>query len=256
MNDSDRSDATSRPLRIAVMVGSHGRGSNMQAIVDGCRSGEIPGEVAVVVGTRRAAPAIERAGMAGVPVEVVRSPHPGDEARYADSLLGIMTRYDVGLVCLAGFMRLLPSRFVAAYRWRIVNVHPALLPAFGGRGMYGERVHRAVLDSGADRSGCTVHFVDEEYDHGPCILQATVPVLADDTPDELARRVLAEEHRTYVKAVGLIAEGKVRVEAGRVLVSGPPRGRLREEEAECRSGLDRVCLPQLCCCSECMGKGT
>jgi folate-dependent phosphoribosylglycinamide formyltransferase PurN len=115
-------------------------------------------------------------------------------------------------------MRLLPRSVVEEYRGRIMNIHPALLPLFGGRGMYGERVHQAVLESGMKVSGCTVHFVDEEYDSGPIILQRTVPVLEGDTPQTLAARVLAQEHRAYTEAIRLFAEDRLRLEGRRVRI--------------------------------------
>lgn len=201
------------------MVSGQGRGTNLQAILDACASGEIPGRVVVVIGTRRDAPAMERAQAAGVPT-VVTSPrkYEGDEAGYGEVLLRALRRHDVGLICLAGYMRMLPAVVVDAYRGRIMNTHPALLPLFGGQGMYGERVHRAVLESGMKVSGCTVHFVDEQYDHGPIILQTAVPVQEDDTPQTLAARVLPAEHRTYVQAIRLFAEGRLAIEGNRVRI--------------------------------------
>lgn len=211
-------EMVSRPIRIAVMVSGQGRGSNMQAIIDACQSGQIRGKVVVVIGTRRGAPAMERAAMAGVATEVARPPREGSDDGYAQRLLGILQRHEVDLICLAGYMRLLPSEVVERYRWRVMNIHPGLLPHFGGRGMYGHTVHEAVLRSGVSESGCTVHFVDEQYDHGPIIIQTRVPVLPGDTPETLAARVLPEEHRTYVRAVGLFAEGRLRVQDGVVTV--------------------------------------
>jgi formyltetrahydrofolate-dependent phosphoribosylglycinamide formyltransferase len=219
MGDATRTPGPNDPIRIAVMVSGHGRGSNLQALLDGCSSGTIRGVVALVVGTRRSAPAMERARLAGVPTLVTGPGADSCPADYEARLLDALTRRQIDLICLAGFMRLLPPRVVEAYRWRIMNVHPALLPDFGGRGMYGERVHRAVLESGRERSGCTVHFVDEEYDHGPIILQTTVPVLDGDTPEALAARILPEEHRTYVRAVSLFAERRLRVIGDRVQVA-------------------------------------
>ncbi|HXG24901.1 MAG TPA: phosphoribosylglycinamide formyltransferase [Chthonomonadales bacterium] len=206
-------------LRIAVLVSGHGRGSNLQAILDACASGEIPGRVAVVIGTRADAPAMERARNAGVPTVTI-SPrrYAEDESGYAAALLNTLRAHDVRLICLAGYMRILPQPVVEAYRGKIMNVHPALLPLFGGKGMYGEHVHRAVLESGMKVSGCTVHFVDEHYDTGPIILQATVPVRDDDTPETLAARVLPEEHKTYVCAIRLFAEGRLRIEGKRVRI--------------------------------------
>ncbi|HEU4751482.1 MAG TPA: phosphoribosylglycinamide formyltransferase, partial [Armatimonadota bacterium] len=128
----------------------------------------------------------------------------------------------VDLICLAGYMRLLGPAVLARYAGRIMNIHPGLLPAFGGQGFYGRRVHEAVLESGTKLSGATVHFVDEEYDHGPIILQRAVPVLDDDTVETLAARVLEEEHRAYPEAVRLFAEGRLRIEGRRVRTL-PPR---------------------------------
>ena len=207
-------------LAIAVVVSGQGRGSNLQALLDACICGQIAGRIAVVIGTRADAPALERARTAGVPVVVI-SPrkYEGNEAGYAEALDRILHRYDIGLICLAGYMRKLPRSIIAAYRHRILNIHPALLPFFGGHGMYGEHVHQAVLESGMKVSGCTVHFVDEEYDTGPIVLQTAVPVLDEDTPQTLAARVLAEEHRAYPRAVQWFAEGRLRVEGRRVFTT-------------------------------------
>ncbi len=204
-------------LRIGVLVSGHGRGTNLQAILDACRVGEIPARVGVVIGTRTDAPAMERARAAGVDVAVI-SPrkYEGDEAGYGQALISALHRRDVGLVCLAGFMRILPPAVTQAYRGRIMNVHPALLPLFGGKGMFGENVHRAVIESGMKITGCTVHFVDEQYDTGPIILQTAVPVEDGDTPESLAARVLPAEHDTYVHAIRLFAEGRLRIEGRRV----------------------------------------
>lgn len=211
-------------LPVAVMVSGHGRGSNLRALVEACVAGAIPARIAVVIGTRTAAPAIEFARQSGIPVAII-SPrrYENDDEGYAAALSGVLARHNVGLICLAGYMRMLPDSVVAAYRNRIMNVHAALLPLFGGRGMFGENVHRAVLESGMKVSGCTVHFVDEHYDTGPIIVQRTVPVMPDDTPETLAARVLAEEHRAYVQAVGLFAEGRLRVEGRRVIEQTPRR---------------------------------
>ena len=206
------------PLRIAVLVSGHGRGSNLQALLDACGRGELPGRVVVVVGTQRDAPALGRARAAGVEAVVVSPRRHPDEAAYGEALLRVLRRREPGLICLAGYMRRLPRAVVRAYGGRILNIHPALLPLFGGQGMYGEHVHRAVLESGMKVAGCTVHLVDEEYDTGPIVVQRTVPVLEDDTPESLAARILPEEHRAYVEAVRLFAEGRLRVEGRRVRV--------------------------------------
>ncbi|MGC8667334.1 MAG: phosphoribosylglycinamide formyltransferase [Chthonomonadales bacterium] len=209
-------------LRIAVLVSGHGRGSNLQAILDACACGKIRGSVEIVIGTRHTAPALERARTHGVPTLVVSPKKYGaDDEAYGRALLRTLSARGVGLVCLAGYMRKLPSVVVEAYPGRIMNIHPALLPLFGGRGMFGERVHQAVLESGMKVSGCTVHFVDAEYDTGPIIIQRCVPVLDEDTPQTLAARILPEEHRAYVQAVSLFAEGRLQIEGRRVHVLAP-----------------------------------
>jgi formyltetrahydrofolate-dependent phosphoribosylglycinamide formyltransferase len=211
----------SEPLRIGILLSGKGRGSNMQALIDATRDGRIPGTVALVVSTSPGAPALERAAQSGVPTRLLAA----SEYDSADALdHAIATAFEeagVQLVCLAGYMRLLTNGFVQHFAGRLMNVHPGLLPAFGGQGFYGRRVHEAVLTSGARFTGVTVHFVDEEYDHGPIILQRVVPVLDDDTPEALAARVLVEEHAAYPDAVRLFAEGRLRVEGRRVRVLSP-----------------------------------
>lgn len=205
-----------RNINIAVMVSGHGRGSNMQAIIDACREGRITGKVAVVIGVKEDAPAMERARSQGIPAIEIRPRAFESEEEYGEALLKVFADYQIDLVCLAGYMRILPSNVVNAYRWRVMNIHPALIPLFCGKGMYGEHVHKAALEYGVKVSGCTVHFVDEEYDTGPIIIQRTVPVLEGDTPETLAARVLVEEHKAYPEAVQLFAEGRLKVE-GRVV---------------------------------------
>jgi len=211
----------SKQLSIGVLVSGHGRGSNLQSIIDACTTGEIPGVVSVVIGTRADAPAMDRARSAGADAVVV-SPrkYAEDDAGYGAALLRILRKRDVGLICLAGYMRILPQDVVDEYRGRIMNVHPGLLPLFGGKGMYGEHVHKAVIDSGMKVSGCTVHFVDEHYDSGPIILQTAVPVMEGDTPSTLAARVLPLEHRTYAQAIRLFALGRLRIDGRRVEIVG------------------------------------
>ena len=207
----------SPPLALAAIVSGQGRGTNVQALLDACAGGEIPARVGVVIATRSDAPVLERARAMQVATSVV-SPrkYEDDEAGYAEALERVLTRHDIGLICLAGYMRRLPTPIVSAYARRIMNVHPALLPLFGGRGMYGEHVHAAVLESGMKVSGCTVHFVDEHYDTGPIILQSTVPVEEEDTPHTLAARILPREHEAYIRAVRLFAQNRLRIEGRRV----------------------------------------
>ena len=208
------------------MSGRHGRGSNLQAIATACAEGQIAGRIVLVVGNHRDSPALARAHEQGLPVRVLPSPArraaPGDEDAYAGALYALLDDAAPDLICLAGFLRQLPPDIVRAYAGRLMNTHPALLPAFGGQGMYGQHVHQAALDYGVKVSGCTVHFVDESYDTGPIILQSAVPVQDDDTAETLAARVLIAEHEAYPQAVALFAQGRLRLEGRRVLIAPPP----------------------------------
>lgn len=204
-------------VRIAILLsGRHGRGSNMQAIAQACAEDQIDGRIVCVLGTHADSPALARAREMGLSAQAV--PTQPDEAAYADALLAHLRGADTDLVCLAGFMRKVPSAVIAAYTGRIMNIHAALLPAFGGKGMYGIHAHQAALEYGVKISGCTVHFVDESYDTGPIIMQTPVPVEEDDTPETLAARVLAAEHQTYPRAVALFAEGRLTIEGRRVRI--------------------------------------
>jgi phosphoribosylglycinamide formyltransferase 1 len=175
-----------------VAVLASGDGTNLQALLD--RLGPAtPAHVVRVISNRADAGALERARRAGVATSVLRDP--------ADAAELLAALADADLVVLAGYLKLVPSGVVARFRHRMVNIHPALLPAFGGPGMYGRRVHAAVLASGARQSGATVHYVDEHYDRGPIIAQHAVSVAPDDTPDTLARRVLAVEHELLPRVV-------------------------------------------------------
>jgi phosphoribosylglycinamide formyltransferase, formyltetrahydrofolate-dependent len=208
------------PLSLAVFVGSHGRGSNLMAIRDAIDAGRLAARIVAVVGTRSDAPAIVRARDADLPTRIV-SPRDRDDAEYGAALLRVLSKAGADALALAGYMRRLPPAVVTAFPYRILNTHPALLPAFGGKGMYGEHVHRAVLTHGVKISGCTVHFVDETYDTGPIIVQRCVPVEESDTPETLAARILPVEHAAYVEALQLLAEGRLSVE-GRVVRVRPP----------------------------------
>ena len=195
--------------RTRVGVLASGGGSNLQAILDHlCTLGDSRhGDVVLVASNRPDAGALARAQRAGIAGVVLRSPHAPDGADLAATL----DSHRVELVALAGYMRLVPPEVTAAYRGRMLNVHPALLPEFGGPGMYGDRVHRAVLAAGARLSGPSVHFVDEVYDHGAVIAQWPVPVLPDDDDRTLAARVLRAEHLLYPRVVNAVAGGEVRL---------------------------------------------
>lgn len=180
--------------KLGIMVGPHGRGSNMAAIIEACQSGRLPAEVSVVVGSRAGSGALERAAALGVRTVVIE---PGDD--YGARLLSELRSCD--WICLAGYLRLLPGEVLARFPNRVLNIHPALLPKFGGKGMYGQRVHEAVIAAGETESGCTIHYVNEQYDEGAIILQRRCPVEAGDTPETLAARVLEQEHLAYVEAL-------------------------------------------------------
>jgi phosphoribosylglycinamide formyltransferase 1 len=173
-------------MRIAVAIS--GRGSNLEALQKALEGGAAA-KIVLVMSDRADAGGLQRARQWRIPTEVL--PNATDDTLW----LALLRRYDVGLLVLAGYVKLVPANVIAAYRGRILNVHPALLPAFGGKGMYGRRVHEAVLASGARESGATVHLVDEAYDHGATLAQGRVPVLPGDTPELLAQRVLQLEHR-------------------------------------------------------------
>ncbi|MFP4013785.1 MAG: phosphoribosylglycinamide formyltransferase [Chitinispirillaceae bacterium] len=201
-------------LRCAVFAS--GGGSNFQALLDRRKSGDLHAEFVLMVGNNSRAGAFEKARSSGIPVLHAAPSHFPDEGSYVQALSNALKEVKTELIVLAGYMKMLPSGIVQEYHNRIVNIHPGLLPAFGGKGMYGMHVHQAVLDYGAKLSGVTVHFVDEEYDHGPVILQKAVPVLDTDTPVVLAARVLQAEHDNYWRAVEAIAQGKITVEGRRV----------------------------------------
>jgi phosphoribosylaminoimidazolecarboxamide formyltransferase/IMP cyclohydrolase len=212
------------PVRIAVLAS--GGGSNLQAIMDACSSGRIGGEVSLVVSSLGKAGSLERAARAGIRAEALPLKNSASPAAHDAALTELCRGAD--LVCLAGWMLKLGPEFLSAFKGRILNIHPALLPAFGGKGFYGKKVHEAVIAAGVRLSGCTVHFVTEDYDSGPIIVQRSVPVFPDDTPAALASRVNAAELDAYPAAVSLFCDGLLELEEGRVLIKrAPGDGRVR-----------------------------
>lgn len=196
-----------KKLAIGVLS-SHG-GTNLQTIIDSCKSGRLDAEVRVVICNNSKATAMERARREGIPsFHMSGKTHP-DPNELDSAITSTLTEHGVELVVLAGYMKKLGSRTLERYRGRVLNVHPALLPKFGGRGMYGLRVHQTVLDSGEQVSGVSIHVVDEDYDHGPVVSQREVPVLENDTPESLAERVLEQEHILYSETIQDIATGKI-----------------------------------------------
>ena len=213
-----------RPVRIGVLLSGKGRGTNLQALLDSCAEGRITGEVAVAVSTTPGAPALERARVRDIPALTLSRKSFPDDASLDGALLEALQEHRVDLVCLSGYMRKAGPGLCGAFRWRMMNIHPGLIPAFCGHGLYGGKVHAAVLEYGAKVSGVTVHFATEEYDAGPIILQKCVPVEEGDTPETLAARILPVEHAAYSEAVQLFAKGRLTVEDSRRVRILPPAG--------------------------------
>jgi phosphoribosylglycinamide formyltransferase-1 len=198
--------------RIGVLLS--GRGSNFEALAANVASGRIPNaEIAIALSNREDARGIEKARALGIEARVISSKGLEREA-YDKLVVAALQEKRVDLVCLAGYMRLLSPQFVTAFHNRILNIHPSLLPAFPGM-----EAQRQALEHGVKFSGCTVHFVDENLDAGPIVLQACVPVEDSDTPETLSERILREEHRIYAEAVRIVLEGRFRVEGRRVLIT-------------------------------------
>ena len=201
---------------IVILVS--GRGSNMQAIIEAVRDGRLPAEIRAVVSNEPDAPALERARAAGIPAIAINHRDFPARARFDQALMREIDSHDPRLVVLAGFMRILGREFIDHYAGRLINIHPSLLPAFPGLD-----THERALQSGAKFHGASVHFVTHEVDGGPVIVQAAVPVRPDDSPDTLAARVLAEEHRIFPLAIRWFLDGRLSVRDGRVLLDGTQR---------------------------------
>jgi formyltetrahydrofolate-dependent phosphoribosylglycinamide formyltransferase len=196
-----------RPLQIAVLLS--GSGTSLENLFEHIARGEVDAEIALVISSKEGAFGLERARRRGVPAVAVSRKKLPEIGAFNDALHAELARYDVDLVACLGFLSLFELR--GKFEGRTLNVHPALIPAFCGKGFYGRRVHEAVLNAGVKISGATVHFVDEEYDKGPIIAQEAVPVREDDTPDSLAERVQEAERRLVPRAIALIAAGRVQI---------------------------------------------
>jgi phosphoribosylglycinamide formyltransferase-1 len=204
-----------KPVRLAVLLS--GEGTSLENLFERIEKDELPARVEVVVASRPGAGGLARAERRGVPaLAVARREHP-DVGAFNDALHAALAPFAVDLVCLLGFLSPFEPR--ERFAGRVLNVHPALIPAFSGKGFYGRRVHEAVLEAGVRLTGATVHFADDEYDHGPIILQEAVPVRDDDTPETLAARVQAAERRLVPEAIRLFAEGRLAVEGRRVRIA-------------------------------------
>jgi phosphoribosylglycinamide formyltransferase-1 len=204
-----------RPLQVAVLLS--GSGTSLENLFEHISRNQVDAEIAVVISSKEGAFGLERARQHGVPAITVSRKHTPEIGAFNDAIHAELTRYEVDLVACLGFLSLFELR--GKFEGRTLNVHPALIPAFCGKGFYGRRVHEAVLNAGVKLSGATVHFVDGEYDKGPIIVQETVPVLEDDTPDSLAERVQEAERRLVPRAISLIAAGRVRIEGRRTRIA-------------------------------------
>jgi phosphoribosylglycinamide formyltransferase-1 len=202
--------------KIKIGILASGRGSNLQAIIDNIQKGTLSAELAVVISDQSDAYALERAQKHNIPaVHISAKGYRSKREEYDALLVNELQERNVDLVCLAGFMRIITPVLIKAFPNRILNIHPALLPAFPGL-----HVQKKALEHGAKFSGCTVHVVDEGMDTGPIIIQAVVPILDKDTEDSLAERILMQEHKIYSRAIQLFAEGRLKIEGRRVFVSG------------------------------------
>lgn len=193
-----------KKLNLAVLIS--GIGSNLQALIDACADDNFPAKISVVLSNRPDAYGLQRAAAAGIPTEIIDHKKHDSREAFDQAMLEALSTYDIDLICLAGFMRILTPVFINEWAGKILNTHPALLPKHGGEGMYGAHVHRAVLAAGDNESGVSIHIVTEECDQGPVILQRKVPVKPDDTIETLSARVLEQEHIAYPQAVAQIAQ--------------------------------------------------
>jgi formyltetrahydrofolate-dependent phosphoribosylglycinamide formyltransferase len=202
----------SSPLRLAVLLS--GGGTTLQNLLDRCADGTLAAQVVAVVSSKADAFGLTRAQTAGVPTLVVERRTCASRADFSKQIFDFCRQHHADLVCMGGFLQLL--EIPADFGNRVLNIHPALIPAFCGKGFHGLAVHRAAIEAGVKVSGCTVHFADNEYDHGPIVTQRVVPVLDDDTPESLAARVFEQECAAYPEAIGWFAEGRLVVEGRRV----------------------------------------
>jgi phosphoribosylglycinamide formyltransferase-1 len=203
-------------MRIAFFAS--GNGSTFEHLVRAMQTEQMPATAALLLCSSKKAYALERANNLEVGSRIVRARDYLSTSEHAEALLSILRELKIDFICLCGYMELVPPQVVAEFRHRIINIHPALLPAFGGQGMYGHRVHEAVIAYGAKMTGATVHFVDEEYDHGPILAQQALAVLPSDTPDSLAARVQEIEKSLYVGALRLMTKGRVQVDGRKVTI--------------------------------------
>ncbi|MBN2010313.1 phosphoribosylglycinamide formyltransferase [candidate division KSB1 bacterium] len=203
---------------LVLGVLASGRGSNFDAILNNIKNGTLNARIGVVISNNKSAGALDIARENSIPAIHLASAQFDDKSKFADTMLDTFKKYDVNFVVLAGYMKMIPVKVVQAFKHRMLNIHPALLPSFGGKGFYGHNVHEAVLAYGCKVSGATVHLVDEEYDTGAPVIQRTVPVLDDDTPETLAARVLVVEHQIFSEALQLFATDRIEIHGRHVRI--------------------------------------
>jgi phosphoribosylglycinamide formyltransferase-1 len=197
-------------LKLAIFS-SH-EGTNMQSIIDASKAGKLDAEVVCIISNNSESGALRRAAKEGISGYHISSKEFPLESDLVSEMLKVLRLHEVDLIILAGYMKIIPAELIAQFRNHILNIHPALLPKFGGKGMYGMYVHKAVIEAGEKESGPTVHLVDEIYDNGRILHQRKVPVIPEDTPETLAAKVLIEEHKIYVETIQMIAEGKIKLD--------------------------------------------
>jgi phosphoribosylglycinamide formyltransferase 1 len=202
------------PLRLAVLISAGG--TTLQNIIDHFEAGKLDARIVTVISSRPGVYGLVRAKEAGLPTEIVTRKEAGSREEFGRRMFDVVRRSEAELVCLAGFLELLP--IPDDFENRVINIHPSLIPAFCGKGFYGHHVHKAVIEGGVKISGCTVHFADNVFDHGPIILQRAVQVLDDDTPETLASRVHDAECLAFPEAIRLFAERRIRVTGRRTLI--------------------------------------
>ena len=209
---------TRSPLRVGVLLS--GEGTSLENLFERIEAGEVPATIAVVISSKEGVGGLRRAERRGVPAVAIPRKRHRDLREFNDLIHAELEKHGVEFVALLGFLSVFELR--GKYEGRTINVHPALIPAFSGQGFYGRKVYEAVFEKGVKVTGATVHFADEEYDHGPIILQEAVPVEDDDTPDSLAARVQAAGRRLVPEAIRLFAKGRLQIEAGRVRILPKP----------------------------------
>ncbi|MBN2381932.1 phosphoribosylglycinamide formyltransferase [bacterium] len=195
-----------------------GSGTNLQAIIDQCALGNVPASLAFVASNKASAFGLERARQSGIPAFHISTKTHGSQQAVETEIFRLVRLYHVQLLCLAGYLKKVSSWLIERMPHQIINIHPGILPFMGGDGLYGHHVHERVLELGLKISGVTIHFVDEQYDHGAIIAQECVPVLPEDTADTLAQRVLALEHQLYPRVISLFARNKIRLEGRKVFI--------------------------------------